>query len=127
MAVGAPAIQKGGSSLPAEVAAAVREDWSTAELVASQPGDPVVSVVTFVLGSDETSRSNQQYDVVEVARATVGSEVLAARKAEGHFIGGNSTVSDPVKAVKADAAKGIEAADAVPAMLTVQTRWKARK
>ncbi len=125
-----PPLAKGGTTLPVDVVNEVRGDWSNAALFDSQPGDAAASVVTFPLGADATSRTNQAYDVVEVARAAasaaMGSEAYKARMDANQFIGSRSSVSKPIPAVKGNADKGIEASEAVPAMITVQTNWKQR-
>jgi hypothetical protein len=129
-----PAIGGGSAGLPVDVVNEVRADWSTADLYDSV-GLPACSVVTFPLGSDATSRSNQTYDVVEVARtscqAAMGDAAYAAKTAASYFVGSRSSVSKAVEAVAAKAATAnkpeVLAVEAVPAMLTVQTYWKLRK
>ena len=118
----------GGKSLPADVIAEVRGDWSNDALTKSD-GLPARSTVSFPLEDFDTAKSNRGFDVLSIARdackTALGAEDYAAKCATFR-IGTKTEVSDPVKAVKADAAKGIEASPAIPAMLTVHTYWKPR-
>ena len=120
MAAGTPR-DGSGITLPDGIAAEVTADWHLPNVMDGTDA----SIVNMQLGPHPTSRSNQQYQVLKVARAAFTAPT-------GKRIGANSWVTPAVEEVLPIVAdpdadppvKAVKAVPAVPAMIEVQTRIK---